>query len=72
MHRRKLLQGVAALPLLAVAARLKADPPGARPALRRVRPADPGWPSAAAWRALNDAVGGNLLAVQPLFAPCNP
>jgi FAD/FMN-containing dehydrogenase len=70
LHRRELLQGVAALPLLAVAARLKADPPGARPALRRVRPGDPGWPSATAWRSLDHAVGGNLLAVHPLFAAC--
>jgi len=38
--------------------------------LRRVRPGDPAWPKAEAWRKLNEAVGGNLIPVQPLFAPC--
>lgn len=73
MRRRTLLKGAAALPflsLLSPALPLRAA--GLRATLRRVRPADSGWPSAAAWRALNDAVGGNLLTVQPLFAPCNP
>ena len=41
----------------------------ARNATRR-RPADPGWPDATQWQALKDAVGGNLIAVQPLLAPC--
>jgi FAD/FMN-containing dehydrogenase len=39
---------------------------------RRVRPADEAWPSQESWRRLNEAVGGNLLPVQPLFAPCAP
>ena len=73
MRRRTLLKGAAALPFLALLTRaLPLRAAGLRATLRRVRPADPGWPSATAWRALNDAVGGNLLAVQPLFAPCNP
>jgi FAD/FMN-containing dehydrogenase len=33
------------------------------PAIRRVRPSDPGWPSNGAWKRLNDAVGGNLIPV---------
>jgi FAD/FMN-containing dehydrogenase len=32
-------------------------------AIRRVRPSDPGWPSNAAWKRLNDAVGGSLIQV---------
>jgi FAD/FMN-containing dehydrogenase len=35
----------------------------ARPAIRRVRPSDPNWPSKAAWKRLNKAVGGNLIQV---------
>src|ERR1700722_15911953 len=35
----------------------------ASPAIRRVRPSDPGWPSKEAWKRLNDAVGGNLIPV---------
>jgi FAD/FMN-containing dehydrogenase len=35
----------------------------ASPAIRRVRPSDPGWPSKGAWKRLNDAVGGNLIPV---------
>jgi len=38
--------------------------------LRRVRPGDAAWPSAAEWQQLRAAVGDRLLAVRPLFAPC--
>ena len=38
--------------------------------LRRVRPGGTGWPSAAEWDSLNQAVRGNLIAVQSLFAGC--
>ena len=37
---------------------------------RRARPGDAAWPSAASWQRLSDAVGGNLVKVQPVFAPC--
>ena len=37
---------------------------------RRVRPSDAAWPSAAEWERLNQAVGGNLLKPQALFASC--
>jgi FAD/FMN-containing dehydrogenase len=70
MYRRKLLQGIASLPLLALAARAPTAVPGAGRPRRRIRPSDPAWPGAAAWRQLDEAVGGNLLPVQPLFAPC--
>ncbi|MBV8878153.1 MAG: FAD-binding protein, partial [Gammaproteobacteria bacterium] len=68
MHRRTLLEAAAALPLVALAPALLAAP--ARAALRRVRPGEPGWPSAADWRKLDEAVGGTLLEVRPLFSAC--
>lgn len=37
---------------------------------RRVRPGQPGWPKQAQWDQLQRAVGGNLIKVEPLFAPC--
>ena len=37
---------------------------------RRVRPSDPAWPSAADWESLKERVGGNLVRVQPVLAPC--
>jgi FAD/FMN-containing dehydrogenase len=71
MYRRSLLKGLSALPLLAVpAALVSAASRFTRSTLRRVRPADPAWPTAAQWQKLNDAVGGNLIRVQPLFSPC--
>src|SRR5436305_4440025 len=41
-----------------------------KPVLGRVRPADAAWPSAASWRKLKDAVGGNLIDVRSLFSEC--
>jgi FAD/FMN-containing dehydrogenase len=38
--------------------------------LRRVRPGDAAWPTRASWQKLKDAVGGNLIEVQPLFGAC--
>lgn len=38
-----------------------------RKTARRVRPGDPGWPSAAAWDRLNSDVGGNLLRAVSLL-----
>ncbi|XHS77973.1 FAD-binding protein [Burkholderiaceae bacterium UC74_6] len=37
---------------------------------RRRRPTDPDWPNAQLWQQLSDAVGGSLIAVEPLLAPC--
>jgi len=69
MQRRSLLKGVVSMPLLAVLPRslvARTD----TTVVRRVRPSDPLWPSNATWQKLNDAVGGNLIRVQPLLAPC--
>ena len=68
MHRRTLLKGAAALPLVALLSRAPSAVQASR--LRRVRPGDAAWPTAASWQKLNDAVGGNLIAVQSLFAAC--
>jgi len=67
MHRRDLLKGAAALPLTAALAPLGAM---ARGMARRVRPADPAWPSPARWAALKEAVGGNLVTPVAPTAPC--
>jgi FAD/FMN-containing dehydrogenase len=57
MNRRALLQQAAALPLWGLVA---ATPALAGASFRRVRPGEPGWPSAQHWDALKAAVGGNL------------
>ena len=68
MHRRRLLEAAAALPLVALAPALTAAPQPAP--MRRVRPGEPGWPSAAEWRKLDEAVGGTLIEVRSLFSAC--
>jgi FAD/FMN-containing dehydrogenase len=78
MNRRKFLKRMAALPALPV---LPALSPllhelfpkvssAAVPPFRRVRPADPDWPSAAQWDALGKRVGGRLIPVASPLAPC--
>ncbi|AMP13856.1 FAD-binding oxidoreductase [Collimonas pratensis] len=37
---------------------------------RRARPGDASWPASAAWEKLKQAVNGNLIKADPLFAPC--
>jgi len=76
MKRRDLLRTVVVLPLLSAGLAAPSSParPGGRSAkhvtLRRVRPTDPEWPSAAEWDQLRQAVGGNLIQVPPLFGTC--
>ncbi|MBS0379333.1 MAG: FAD-binding oxidoreductase [Proteobacteria bacterium] len=65
MQRRQVLKFAAAMPLA-----LSPLPLAAAAARRRVRPGDPRWPKPAAWEALRSEVGGNLLPVTSLFAPC--
>jgi FAD/FMN-containing dehydrogenase len=69
MNRRQLLQAAASAPVLAgVPATLRA---AASPAeFQRVRPADPGWPSAALWAQLGHAVGGRLTKLSSPMEPC--
>jgi FAD/FMN-containing dehydrogenase len=68
MRRRTLLKNAALLPLVSLCPRLAPAAPATLP--RRVRPGDPAWPGAAQWQQLKAAVGGNLIEVQALFAPC--
>ena len=70
MHRRNLLKGVAALPLLTLGAALAARAPALATPLRRVRPGDAAWPTAADWQKLSDSVGGALQPGQALFSAC--
>src|SRR5580693_8274515 len=59
LNRREFLQVSGAASL----SRLLPRGSFASPAIRRVRPSDPGWPSKEAWKRLNDAVGGSLIQV---------
>lgn len=71
LDRRTLLKGALAAPLVGgvpVLPALAASSDG--PTMRRVRPGEPGWPSAREWSALNDAVGGHLLKVESPLAAC--
>ena len=72
MRRRNFLKGIAAVVLQLFAFRnwgLRAAST-TKALIKRVRPAEPGWPKPETWQELKDAVGGNLLEVQPLFAGC--
>jgi FAD/FMN-containing dehydrogenase len=73
MRRRSFLKGIAACVLQLVL--LRGWPWRAAAAtkalIRRVRPSGPGWPKPETWQKLKDAVGGNLIEVQPLFAGCS-
>jgi FAD/FMN-containing dehydrogenase len=60
MNRRAFLKAIGSAALLPILPhRLFA----ANANFRRCRPADPAWPTQAAWKGLNDAVGGNLIPV---------
>lgn len=65
MQRRHVLKGLAAIATLSPMA-----PAMAAPLTRRVRPGDPGWPTAQEWDSLKADLGGNLIAVEPLFSAC--
>jgi FAD/FMN-containing dehydrogenase len=66
MNRRSFLKASGAVSLLGLwPRRLFAKSP-----IHRVRPSDPGWPSKDAWKHLNDAVGGNLIAVDSPINAC--
>jgi FAD/FMN-containing dehydrogenase len=71
MQRRRLLKSVASLPLLALPAGLGTRRGAAAVPQQRVRPGESGWPTAADWRKLDEAVGGNLMEVRALFSDCD-
>jgi FAD/FMN-containing dehydrogenase len=69
MNRRRLLQAAASAPVLA------GMPPTLRAAaspapFQRVRPGDPGWPSADQWAQLGRAVGGRLTKLAAPMESC--
>src|SRR5262249_9659046 len=74
MNRRRLLQAVAAIPLLSGSCRRWPRPAPAAAAgpssSSRVRPGDPEWPSATSWERLNRDVGGRLIEVESPLAAC--
>jgi FAD/FMN-containing dehydrogenase len=70
VNRRRLLQIVAGLPFAHSLGSGSATPAAAAPALARVRPGDPGWPSDESWDQLSREVGGRLIKVRSPLADC--
>ena len=72
MNRRRLLQIIAALPLVRGLWRWGLAPAEAAssPSTSRVRPGDPAWPSQAEWDQLAKDVGGRLLEVTSPLNAC--
>jgi FAD/FMN-containing dehydrogenase len=68
MNRRNLMQGAAALPLLAGLSQPTAA--ASRLPVQRVRPGDPAWPDAARWEELRRRVGRHLIKVVSPLASC--
>jgi len=66
MNRREFLKASAGASFLPLLPKQQI----ARLATRRVGPSDAGWPSEAAWKHLNDDVGGNLMRVDFPLQPC--
>ena len=76
MKRRELLKGVLAMPLLPtappnwLAAAILPQDSGRALSRSRVRPGDPGWPSASSWDKLKEELGGRLAKLESPFANC--
>jgi FAD/FMN-containing dehydrogenase len=72
MNRRRLLQIIAALPVLRGLWRSALTPSEAAPSPSpsRVRPGDPAWPSQGEWDQLANDVGGRLIKVESPLAAC--
>jgi len=74
MNRRHFLKSAAAIPFLQVGCSHVSTDSGKNVAAslpaRRVRPGDPGWPSAANWERLKREVGGRLIEVKSPLAAC--
>lgn len=69
MNRRQLLQAAAGAPVFA-GLPLTLCAAAAPAASQRVRPGDPGWPSADQWAQLGRAVGGRLTKLSAPMEPC--
>ena len=72
--KRRLLLKAAALPVAALAPLGDVWSAAVRTtgASARVRPGQPGWPTAARWQGLRQAVGGRLVQLGAPFAACAP
>jgi FAD/FMN-containing dehydrogenase len=70
MLRRNLLKGVASLSVIPVRASPAPGFAATSKQLRRVRPSDPTWPSAASWASLEAAVSGRLVRPHTVWAAC--
>ncbi|HYV68303.1 MAG TPA: FAD-dependent oxidoreductase [Myxococcales bacterium] len=75
MRRRDVLKALVAAPFLtSAAASAGPDAVAAKPlatgSASRVRPGDPGWPSAAQWDVLRRQTGGRLIAVRSPLENC--
>ena len=65
MNRRQLMMLAGGLPLMSTAPLAQNAQP-----IRRSRPGDPSWPSAAQWQELNARVGGQLIQVKSPLEAC--
>lgn len=75
MKRRELLKWMGMAPLCGMLAEsfpavLRAGTPAVARTLRRLRPGESGWPSAAEWDGLNQQVGGRLMKLADPLAAC--
>jgi hypothetical protein len=75
MNRRIFFKYVGSIPVLSVVwsyltTVVRAGAAAAVPSVRRVRPSDPSWPTAASWEKLKQQVGGHLIPVSSPLAPC--
>ncbi len=74
MNRRKFLQSAAAISILPIGctniSRTGKKGAAIQASVRRVRPGDPGWPSAVSWERLNREVRGRLMKVQSPVDAC--
>src|SRR6516164_8181799 len=74
MNRRDFLKCAAAASAIQLGSPHVTAEPESRatttPLARRVRPGEPGWPSAAGWARLKQEVGGRLLEIRSPLAPC--
>jgi FAD/FMN-containing dehydrogenase len=71
MRRRSFVKGMAAaLALQPMPWASVLGSPAHEGARTRFRPSNSAWPKAARWQELRDALGGNMITVEPLFGTC--